>query len=95
MSDDFFDFGFTAVDESELEAVQKATNEVSQVTSTVETTQEKLDKLYNAITPLLNNLKKNPEKEYILWPNRLEKVEQFEDHIQKIYKNWKKSFTFA
>ncbi len=24
MSDDFFDFGFTAVDENELEAVQKA-----------------------------------------------------------------------
>ena len=28
----------------------------------------------------------NPEKEYILWPIRLEKVEQFEDYIQKIYK---------
>ena len=87
MSDDFFDFGFTAVDESELEAVQKATNEVSQVTSTVVTTQEKLDKLYNAITPLLNNLKKNPEKEYILWPDRLKKVEAFETHLQKIYSN--------
>ena len=87
MSDDFFDFGFTAVDESELEAVQKATNEVSQVTSTVETTQEKLDKLYNSITPLLNNLKKNPEKEYILWPDRLKKVEAFETHLQKIYSN--------
>ena len=87
MSDDFFDFGFTAVDESDLEAVQKATNEVSQVTSTVETTQEKLDKLYNAITPLLNNLKKNPEKEYILWPDRLKKVEAFETHLQKIYSN--------
>ena len=87
MSDDFFDFGFTAVDESELEAVQKATNEVSQVTSTVETTQEKLDKLYNAITPLLNNLKQNPEKEYILWPDRLKKVEAFETHLQKIYSN--------
>ena len=87
MSDDFFDFGFTAVDESELEAVQKATNEVSQVTSTVETTQEKLDKLYNAITPLLNNLKKNPEKEYLLWPDRLKKVEAFETHLQKIYSN--------
>ena len=87
MSDDFFDFGFTAVDESELEAVQKATNEVSQVTSTVETTQEKLDKLYNAITPLLNNLKKNPEKEYMLWPDRLKKVEAFETHLQKIYSN--------
>ena len=87
MSDDFFDFGFTAVDESELEAVQKATNEVSQVTTTVETTQEKLDKLYNAITPLLNNLKKNPEKEYILWPEGLKKVEAFETHLQKIYSN--------
>ena len=85
MSDDFFDFGFTAVDESELEAVQKATNEVSQVTSTVETTQEKLDKLYNAITPLLNNLKKNPEKEYILWPNRVEKVEEFQKVLHGIY----------
>ena len=87
MSEDFFDFGFTAVDETELEAVQKATAEASEVASTVTTTQEKLDKLYNAITPLLTNLKKNPEKEYILWPNRLAKVEEFEDHIQKIYLN--------
>ena len=87
MSDDFFDFGFTAVDETELEAVQKATTEAKEVASTATTTQEKLDKLYNAITPLLNNLKKNPEKEYILWPNRLKKVEEFEDYIQKIYLN--------
>ena len=80
MSDDLdFDFGFTAVTEDELEAVQK-----NKTTAT--SAQQKLDKLYNAITPLLNNLKKNPEKEYILWPNRLEKVEQFEDYIQKIYK---------
>jgi hypothetical protein len=35
---------------------------------------------------LLNNLKQNPEKDYILWPKRLDKIEQFEDHIQKIYK---------
>ena len=70
MSDDFFDFGFTAVDESELEAVQKATNEVSQVTSTVETTQEKLDKLYNAITPLLNNLKNSLPKLISLMNNQ-------------------------
>ena len=81
MSDDFFDFGFTAVDETELDAVQKATT----VASTATTTQDKLDKLYNAITPLLNNLKKNPEKEYILWPDRLKKVEAFETHLQKIY----------
>lgn len=78
---DFFDFGFTAVDEEELEVVQKAT----ETAATAEDLQSRLDNLYNAITPLLNNLKKNPEKDYILWPNRLEKVEQFEDHIQSIY----------
>ena len=87
MSDDFFDFGFTAVDETELEAVQKATTEAKEVASTATTTQEKLDKLYNAITPLLNNLKQNPEKEYILWPDRLAKVEAFETHLQKFYSN--------
>ena len=86
MSEDFFDFGFTAVDETELEAVQKATAEVSQVASTATTTQDKLDRLYNAVIPLLNNLKKNPEKEYILWPNRVEKIEQFEDLISGIIK---------
>lgn len=76
---DIFDFGFTAVDETELEAVQK-------VSQTATSTEERLNNLYNAIVPLLNNLKKNPEKEYILWPDRLAKVEAFEDHIQKIYK---------
>ena len=75
---DYFDFGFTAVDEEELESYQKVSSDAS-------TAQDKLDKLYNAITPLLNNLKKNPEKDYILWPNRLKKVEEFEEHLTKIY----------
>ncbi len=85
MADDLFDFGFTIVDEQELEAVQQATAKVETVSTSVSETQDRLERLYNAITPLLNNLKKNPEKDYILWQNRLEKVEQFEDHIQKIY----------
>ena len=85
MSDELFDFGFTLVDENELEAVQQATAKVQSVSSSVSETQDKLDKLYNAVQPLLNNLKQNPEKEYILWPNRLEKIEQFEDYIQNIY----------
>ncbi len=81
----FFDFGFTAVDETELQAVQDAQKEAGDVSVEARTTQDKLDKLYNAIQPLLNNLKANPEKEYILWPNRIEKVEAFEDHLLKIY----------
>ena len=85
--DDFFDFGFTAVDESELKAVQEAARQNESIATTVTVTQEKLDKLYNAIVPLLNNLKKNPEKEYILWPNRIEKVEQFETRLLNIYRS--------
>ena len=81
-----FDFGFTAVDESELEAVQKTTTKLQTTSSKVEEKKEKLNKLYNAILPLLSNLKMNPEKEYILWPNRVEKVEQFEDMISEIIK---------
>ena len=85
-SDDFdFDFGFTAVDESELEAVKQAKDTAQKMAVGVDATQDKIDKLYNAIQPLLTNLKKNPEKEYILWPNRIEKVDQFEDMLRKIY----------
>tara|TARA_R100000278_G_C5406282_1_gene141442 strand:+ start:151 stop:414 length:264 start_codon:yes stop_codon:yes gene_type:complete len=86
MSDDLFDFGFTAVDETELTSYQQAEKKVERTTAEVEALQNKCDKLYNAITPLLNNLKKNPEKEYILWPKRLDKVEAFETHLQNIYK---------
>jgi hypothetical protein len=87
MTDDIFDFGFTAIDENELEVVQKAAETASSASSTAEELQAKIDKLYNAITPLLNNLKKNPEKEYIFWPNRIDKVEQFETHLLKIYRS--------
>lgn len=78
MVDDIFDFGFTAVTEDELETVQVTQKKA-------ESTDERLNSLYNAIVPLLNNLKKNPEKEYILWPNRLEKIEEFEARLLKIY----------
>ena len=79
---ELFDFGFTAVDESELDAVQQ----LESASDAVDETQTRHDDLYNAIQPLLTNLKMNPEKEYILWPNRLDKIEEFETHIQNIYK---------
>lgn len=81
MSTDIFDFGFTAVTEDELQVV----TELQTQADTALSYQTRLEQLYNAITPLLNNLKANPEKEYILWPNRLEKIEAFEDHLQAIY----------
>ena len=92
MNLDSFDFGFSAVDENELEAVTKVESKLQETSSTVaaataqqKAIQAKLDQMYNAVIPLLNNLQKNPEKEYILWPNRVDKVEKFEDVLRKIY----------
>ena len=76
-TDEVFDFGFTTVSENELEAIQSAESSAAEL-------EEKLDKLYNAIFPLLKNLKQNPEKDYIYWPDRVSKVEAFEKHLQKI-----------
>tara|TARA_B100000902_G_C26712553_1_gene622617 strand:- start:259 stop:522 length:264 start_codon:yes stop_codon:yes gene_type:complete len=84
---DIFDFGFTAVTEDELEAVRVSQTSAQDAEQLANTSQAQLEKLYNAIQPLLNNLKANPEKDYIYWPNRLNKVEQFENFIQEIYKN--------
>jgi len=82
MDNELFDFGFTLVDESELESAQK----LESVASSVDEYQARLDDLYNAIQPLLANLKMSPDKEYILWPDRVDKIEKFETHIQNIYK---------
>jgi hypothetical protein len=75
---DDWDFGFSAVSESELESVQSSVQ-------TVESLQKKADALYSAILPLLSKLKQNSEKDYIFWPNRLPKVEEFEAKLKKIY----------
>ena len=45
MNDDMFDFGFTAVDENELEAVQKAATKAETLGASAMNTQEKIDKL--------------------------------------------------
>lgn len=83
---EIFDFGFTAVTEDELASVEISKKIAEESSATAEELEKRLDGLYNAIIPLLNNLKKNPEKDYILWPDRLAKVEQFESHLMKIYK---------
>jgi uncharacterized protein Yka (UPF0111/DUF47 family) len=83
---DDFDFGFTAVTEGELAAVQQAQQTVEQTEKTVDFYKQKADNLYNMIMPLLNNLAKNPEKDYIYWPNRMDKIEQFSDKLNEVYK---------
>lgn len=82
MGKEIFDFGFTAVTEEELDVV----TELQGQADTALRYQTRLENLYNAIQPLLNNLKANPEKDYIYWPNRMDKVEEFSDVLDAIYR---------
>lgn len=67
------DFGFSFEDSNEL-------------SREVLTANEKLEKLRVMIMPLLNNLKKNPEKDIIKWngPERIKKINQFIDEINQL-----------
>ena len=80
------DFGFSLVSETELKAYEEVLKERLEQTSTavVQTEQEyknKIDGLMAMIMPLLNNLSQDPQKEYILWPNRVEKIEAFKKKL--------------
>ena len=83
--DEFNDFGFTAMDEDELDSVQQASTAAKTASETADSWEAKCADLYNTFKPLLNNLAKNPEKAYIYWPNRMGKLEEFSDLIDKIY----------
>jgi len=85
MTEEIFDFGFTAVTQEELDFVQQTVTKLESTSAEAEHIEQKLNKLYSAVQPLLNNLKANPEKDYIYWPNRQIKVEEFSDYLDKIY----------
>ena len=60
LSDD--DFGFSTIDEKELVKVQ-----TDDLTGQVEELTSRLQKMYDAIMPLLRNLNKNCDQEIIKW----------------------------
>jgi hypothetical protein len=82
-----FDFGFTMVDENELDVVKDIKSQASVTETEVDKYKNKCDTLYNMILPLLNNLAANPEKDYIKWDgkDRLQKIEQFRDKLDEVY----------
>lgn len=73
LSDD--DFGFTIVNEEEL---------TKQHSDNVEELTERLQKMYDAIMPLIRNLSKNPEQDIIKWPNRQAKLAEFKNKLETI-----------
>ena len=86
---DNFDFGFSFVDE-DYEEVKEVNTKLTQDVSTsqvkVGDLETRLEQLYNAIVPFLDNLCKNPEKSTILWPNRVEKIQAYKKKLEAIAK---------
>ena len=69
MSDlEYNDFGFTAVDADELASID------TKIVEKTTTATEVINKLDNFVRPLLENLAKDSDKDYIYWPNRVETV---------------------
>jgi len=75
-----FDFGFTSASEEEIVAPLFVN------TNDIEVKYKKIiDKMLKAINPLLNNLAKDSDtKDYIHWPNRKQKIEEFKNKLNKI-----------
>ncbi len=86
MKTELFDFGFTAVSESDLESVQNTETIITEYVAKLNGLQRRLDGVYLSILPLLKHLKDNPDKDYIYWPNRLDKISEFEEKLNELYK---------
>lgn len=83
--DDDDDFGFSAVSEDELKEMERQLQmAVVEKDGTAASLQQKLEAVYAAILPLLTNLEKNPDKEYIYWPGRDKKIKAFRQKLQSI-----------
>lgn len=82
-----FDFGFSFIDdeiEEVKETAHKLETEKAESQAAIEDYQERLNRLYNSITPFLDNLCKNSEKSTIYWPDRVKKIEAYKDKLLSI-----------
>ena len=78
---EYNDFGFTAMDADELASVD---TKIVETTTTAKAVIEKLD---NFIRPLLENLAKDSDKDYIYWPNRVEIINKKIHELDQIQKS--------
>ncbi len=80
-------YGFTFVDEEEFNAYEAELRKQTETQARVATKyQDKLTRVLNLIDPFLKNLASEPNKIYIKWANRADKVKQFQEKINAIIK---------
>jgi hypothetical protein len=65
------DFGFTLVEEEDLMKVP---------------TDDRAERIYKLILPLIKNLSAGKDEDVIKWPNRKQKLADFQKKIEKILK---------
>jgi hypothetical protein len=70
--DDNYDFGFTEISQEDVDNITRRGENA------------KLEKSMKLMLTFLNNLKKNPEKEYLHWPDRAKKVDEFIKKLKAI-----------
>lgn len=82
------DFGFTTVHDQQFkEAFKKHEDKVTKAVSDAmkktadESARARMNALKEMFMPLINNLLKNPEAEWIHWPNRKERIAQFMEEV--------------
>jgi len=80
MSIEYNDFGFTAMDADELATVD------TKIVEKTTTATEVIKNLDNFIRPLLENLAKDSDKDYIYWPNRVEIINKKISELDEIQK---------
>lgn len=71
------DFGFTFTTEDQMFREGGFVDEKDELTL-------RLQKMYDAILPLLNNLNRNPDQDIIKWPNRSKKINDFKQKLDTI-----------
>jgi hypothetical protein len=78
--DEDFDFGFTSVDESDINR-----DVLEELSGTSDLYKDRLNKMHRLITPLIKNLMADADtKAYIHWPNRKEKLIQFQQKLDDL-----------
>jgi len=85
------DFGFSFVDE-DFEEVKSQVTELENTTKSererIQELRSRLNAMFNSINPFLENLKKNPDKTTIYWPNRTEKIDVFQEKLKSLLGEW-------
>jgi len=81
MSIEYNDFGFTAMDADELASVD------TKIVEKTATTMDVINKLDDFVRPLLENLAKDSDKDYIYWPNRVDIINKKLKELDEIQKN--------